>query len=134
MNIKAISLWEPWATAMAMNIKKVETRSWPTNYRGMLLICAAKKKMSNEAMEVHWIAESYGFKIEPHYGMAVAIVDLIRCDVITLFEPCSLEHALGDYRAGRFAWTTNLLKRLKNPFPVKGKQGFFNVDIPENLT
>jgi hypothetical protein len=42
--IKAVSLWEPWASLMRTGAKTIETRSWFTSYRGPLLICAAKKK------------------------------------------------------------------------------------------
>lgn len=42
--VKAISLWEPWASLMRSGAKTVETRSWYTSYRGPLLICAAKRK------------------------------------------------------------------------------------------
>ncbi|CCQ65412.1 hypothetical protein CWATWH0402_4143 [Crocosphaera watsonii WH 0402] len=41
--IKAISLHQPYASLIAMGLKKFETRSWSTNYRGKLVICAAKK-------------------------------------------------------------------------------------------
>lgn len=41
--MKAISLYQPWASLMAHGKKLCETRSWPTSYRGPLLIHAAKK-------------------------------------------------------------------------------------------
>lgn len=41
--MKAISLWQPWATLVAIDAKRFETRSWKTNYRGLLAIHAAKK-------------------------------------------------------------------------------------------
>jgi Sigma-70, region 4 len=37
----ALSLWEPWATLWAAGVKKYETRSWATAYRGEILIHAA---------------------------------------------------------------------------------------------
>lgn len=45
--MKAISLWQPWATAIALGLKRNETRDWPATsggqrYRGWLAICAAK--------------------------------------------------------------------------------------------
>lgn len=40
--MKAITLTQPWATLVAINAKKIETRSWPTLYRGPLAIHAAK--------------------------------------------------------------------------------------------
>src|SRR2546430_14165246 len=41
--VKAISLWQPWATAVAIGAKTIETRNWWTGYRGRLAIHAAKK-------------------------------------------------------------------------------------------
>ena len=41
--MKCISLWQPWASLMAIGAKRIETRSWPTNHRGPLAIHAAKK-------------------------------------------------------------------------------------------
>lgn len=41
--MKCISLWQPWATLWAIGAKRIETRHWPTNHRGPILIHAAKK-------------------------------------------------------------------------------------------
>lgn len=41
--MKAITLWQPWASLIAIGAKKYETRSWKTNYRGPIAIHAAKK-------------------------------------------------------------------------------------------
>jgi hypothetical protein len=38
--MKALSLWQPWATLVALGVKKLETRSWSTTYRGPLAIHA----------------------------------------------------------------------------------------------
>ncbi|NEQ45665.1 MAG: ASCH domain-containing protein [Leptolyngbya sp. SIOISBB] len=43
MNPKIITLWQPWASLVAYGFKQYETRSWATNYRGPLLIHAAKR-------------------------------------------------------------------------------------------
>lgn len=40
--MKAISLWQPWASLIAHGVKTIETRSWSTPYRGPLAIHAAK--------------------------------------------------------------------------------------------
>jgi activating signal cointegrator 1 len=41
--MRAISLWQPWASAIAVGAKRVETRSWSTSYRGRFAIHAAKR-------------------------------------------------------------------------------------------
>lgn len=40
-NIKAISLKQPWASLIFMGLKKIETRSWASLYRGPLAIHAS---------------------------------------------------------------------------------------------
>lgn len=40
--MKAITLTQPWATLVALDAKRIETRSWSTKYRGPLAIHAAK--------------------------------------------------------------------------------------------
>jgi len=41
--MKAITIWQPWASLIACGAKKFETRSWATKYRGPIAIHAAKK-------------------------------------------------------------------------------------------
>lgn len=38
--MKALSLWQPWATLIAIGAKQWETRGWRTAYRGPLAICS----------------------------------------------------------------------------------------------
>lgn len=39
--MRALTLWQPWASLVALGVKAIETRSWGTAYRGPLLIHAA---------------------------------------------------------------------------------------------
>src|SRR5262245_54509744 len=41
--MKAVCLIQPWASLVVHGVKKFETRSWATKYRGPLLICASAK-------------------------------------------------------------------------------------------
>lgn len=41
--MKALSLHQPWASAIALGLKHLETRSWATSYRGPLAIHAARR-------------------------------------------------------------------------------------------
>jgi len=129
--MKALSLWEPWASLMACGAKKVETRSWPTHYRGQLLICASLRKIDAVGLEALDTAKAAGaargvYVQELKYGQAVCVVRLIRCDRIVPFAPSALEHQLGDYTPGRFAWVTTDLRHIW-PFKVHGRQGLFDV-------
>lgn len=40
--VKAITLTPPWGTLIAIGAKRIETRSWPTSYRGPIAIHQAK--------------------------------------------------------------------------------------------
>lgn len=142
--VAAISLWEPWATLMAIGAKKNETRSWPTRHRGALLICAAARKNKRDLemllRDQPFYAALAGGLTRLWHGHAVALVDLeqigttnsiIRCAASWKWpEEGSDEFHFGDYSPNRFAWITTGLRRLK-PFPVKGKRGIFYVTMPE---
>lgn len=41
---KALTLWQPWASLVALGVKTIETRSWSTAYRGPLAIHAAARR------------------------------------------------------------------------------------------
>lgn len=43
--MKAITIWQPWASLIACGAKRYETRSWPTKYRGPIAIHAAAVKV-----------------------------------------------------------------------------------------
>ena len=49
--MKALTLYQPWATLVAIQAKRIETRSWKTDYRGPLVIHASKK-FSAEAADL----------------------------------------------------------------------------------
>jgi hypothetical protein len=134
--MKALSLWQPWASAMASNAKQIETRSWPTAYRGELVICAAKRKPTRAELSglndsvVKTLAE-----VLP-YGAALCIVELYDCwrteRVNGLRQPISdMEREFGDYSPGRWAWLTRNLRVLQSPVPILGRQGLWNLSLRE---
>lgn len=43
MTARALTLHQPWASLVALGVKRLETRSWSTSYRGRLLIHAAAR-------------------------------------------------------------------------------------------
>jgi len=141
--MKALSLWQPWATLMAAGLKKVETRGWFTAYRGPLLIHAAKRKPKREelediceALEMFWDKTGIDCEIleDMTYGAILCHVGLIKClatssNVIPSID--EIEYWLGNYEDGRFMWTTDNLIKFDTPIPYRGSQGFFNV--PDEL-
>jgi hypothetical protein len=133
--MKAISLWQPWATLCVLTGgKQFETRHWYTSYRGPLLIHAAKKHDA-EIREVIW-------KLAPFlrdagslaFGALIGRVDMSGCHLIRGDFPCpsEKERALGNWVKGRFAWEFANPERFTAPISLKGSQGFFEV-APEAL-
>lgn len=131
MIYKAISLWQPWASAMALGLKRNETRGWPLLYRGDLVICAAKRKLTELEREILYEV------IHPHappcfelaYGCALCIVSVYGCRRTDGMILSGTENLLGNYATGRFAWLTRNLRRFKTPVPVTGRQGFFEITL-----
>jgi len=50
--MKAISIRQPYAYAITRGFKLVENRSWPTHFRGPVLIHAGKKEESDDVESV----------------------------------------------------------------------------------
>lgn len=46
LNVRALSWKQPFAELMLPPYDKIETRIWPTNYRGWVLICASQSRYS----------------------------------------------------------------------------------------
>lgn len=84
--MKALSWKEPFATLMLHG--KIETRTWPTDYRGLVLICASKAKytvskleeiVDNSPLLLYSICKVLS---ENHYdscGNAIAVGNLVDC-------------------------------------------------------
>ena len=94
--MRAISLWQPWATAIALGAKRIETRSWPTNHRGAVAIHAAKRCRKGELLHFQCCWNWQGALGLPGFGKArllemlpfgaiVAVCDLVTCSPIESF-------------------------------------------------
>lgn len=108
--MKALSLMPEWAMAVLLGWKTVECRTWKTDYRGELLICASSK--------------AWPGSIAKH---ALCIVNL--ADVVP-FRKKHLEAAGMDVmpEAESYAWIFDNLTWIE-PFEVKGKLHIF--DVPD---
>ena len=152
--VKAISLWQPWASLVAVGAKKIETRSWSTNYRGPLAIHAAKKwNLELSSMLAMWHVQNglaplvgkpldlsrelwSGVK-EEHLprGAVIAICKLVDCiptDDLTQ-KQIGTDKPFGDFSLGRFGWLLEDVQLLPEPIPETGHQGLWNWTPPEGL-
>lgn len=143
-DIRLLSLWQPWATLVAIKEKGAETRDWLTAYRGWVAIHAAK----------HWDAESvdiclskpfaqvlttHGYTITPRYrktattnlplGGIVAVAYIngsfrsLGSPPIRLTLP-EHERAFGDWRNGRgiITFDPDKTRKLPQMIPYRATQ------------
>lgn len=145
--MKAISLWQPWASLIAAGIKRIETRSWPIEWRGPLAIHAAKYRLTRrqrEAMRTdlnemslllfpdrRCITEPTVMLGDLPYGAVVAVAHVIACrDTSEVRERVSAQERMcGDFRPGRFAWMLERIQKLRSPVECRGAQGIFELPI-----
>jgi hypothetical protein len=133
--MRALSLYEPWATLIALGEKRYETRSWSTTYRGPLLICASKRRLPIYQYppigKVQLALNKVNLLLDNlNWGRAVCWLDLIEIYQTeqVFLEPMGTEQYFGDFSPGRFAWKLENVRRFKAPPVVRGKQGLFNVN------
>ena len=145
--MKALTLTQPWAHLVAVGAKRVETRSWPTPYRGPLAIHAAQgwgepdrrfaaaawgylsaigEVDAEEVSLLSWMAA-----IDGERGCVLGTIDLANVvttdgELFTTHEWSPRERLFGDFSAGRHAWILN------GPFcpvarrtPAKGALGLW---------
>ena len=120
--MRVLTIKEPFATLIKDNIKKYETRSWKTNYRGELFIHAGigKSKSKNYNSALNFL------KSEPSPGYIICKCRLVDCILITedfnkYIQSKTTEYNYGDFTPGRYAWQLELIEVLKEPIPAKGK-------------
>lgn len=127
--MKALTLHQPWASAIAAGLKRYETRSWSTSYRGPLAIHAGKSvpPYAREFLSALLKQEREVLPEPMPLGAVVAIADLVTCHRITtgglLVSP--YERSWGDWSDGRFAWELASVRVLTPPVPARGAQGLW---------
>jgi hypothetical protein len=148
--MKAITLTQPWATLVAIGAKRIETRSWRTDYRGPLAIHAAKGfplaarglRHDGPFYQALWDAG-----IKPDMPLPIGAI-VATCELVSVvttqlvktpggmgwsapdgriydFTLTDEERAFGDYSNGRYAWLLADVRPLAEPILVKGALGLW---------
>jgi hypothetical protein len=147
--VKALSLWQPWASLIAIGAKRVETRGWGTSFRGQLAIHAALRTVRAdeveremvEALRLCWPPTTAQLRAIP-LGVVVATCRLVEVCRISELEAqmidlgdapavgdgtviTPIEAAFGNYAEGRFAWMLADVKPVDPPRPARGARGLW---------
>ncbi len=123
--MKAITLWQPWASLIMDGRKIVETRPRPWYYLGLVAIHAGKDVDR---------AACVRFGYNPDTIPTGAVLGIVRKTGLFHFEK-ALEEKLyhvddfGDFTPGRYGYPMYVVNRFHTPVPAKGKQGFWDWSV-----
>ena len=145
--MKAITIQQPYAHLIALpddddRAKRVENRTWSTDYRGPLAIHAGKGKDYLEVADDGKHDEFYRLPIDDMaFGAVVAVAQLVGCvrlgtGIINGDVPDWAKRrwswlAGHQHTEGPWCWVLTEVRRLPQPFYCNGKQGLWDVDIEE---
>ena len=131
--MKTISSWQPWASLMALGVKKIETRSWPLpkGFKGPLAIHASKKLVRVDEWTFYEALKDFNLTYDDlPLGFILCYFKSVACEQITKYNPPDFpECDFGDYTPGRFMWICEDLVVLPVPLQVRGHQRLWNCDL-----
>lgn len=141
--MKAITVHQPWASALALGMKRYETRPKRTNHRGPIAIHAGRQfhtESMGDLSGLPW-AEYMNLPIARRWSPPTAqdfpqgailavgeLTDCIEMDESFIASLGPLERSLGHWEPGRFAYQIDNIQPLPEPVLIGGKQGLWNWD------
>lgn len=142
--MKALTLWQPWASAIPLGLKSIETRSWSTRYRGLLAIHASSRvshlprrartlfgnfKVERDGSGLLLRGGRLAWPYRMPLGAVVAIVSLQDCVPVEAVRNTisEVEHAFGDYSDRRYAWLFRNVLPIPDPIECNGRQGLWTL-------
>lgn len=140
IEIKGLSLTQPYASLVAIGAKPNETRSWQTSYRGWVAIHAASKFTDRDVA----LASRAPFRTALRaagidgvgclpLGCFTALVELVSIEPTNRLDPATvseIEMAFGNYDKDRFVWHTDNIIKLADEIPFKASQRLFDIPAP----
>jgi hypothetical protein len=121
--MKALTLWQPWATAIAEFGKRIENRGWrpPRWIIGERIAIHAGKRLDKDAVE----DLCFDFDIDaPRFIRgAVVAVATVKGWVDSIGE----DHPQSRWFCGPFGWVFDDVVALREPAPCRGHQKLWNL-------
>ena len=134
--MKVLSIKEQFASLILNGMKKIETRSWKTNYRGELFIHASKANFSKEVSINNYVKDLIK-DMNMNYGNIICKCNLVDCiymdeEFLDYIKQKTKEYNVGEYKLGRYAW---ILEDIKPIYPIyaKGQLNIWNFDCEYKL-
>lgn len=141
--MKAITIRQPYAQLIVRGLKRYETRSFATKFRGALAIHAGKTPVENalqtmDEKTVQRLRFELGKLEDLPLGAvigAVFVEDCIQIDADFRSKLSAEELSVGDFADGRFAWMLSEIPlELSDPIPCAGQQGFWEFSAVKELS
>lgn len=136
--MKALSIHQPWSWAILHGGKAVENRTWPTSYRGPLLIHASKSKASFDRQNADVWRDLYGVQLPSWESMVkgaiVGMAELVACvpvDGNGLSEQQCQWLKAHPFTEGPWCWILKSPRVFAEPIPYRGMQGLF--EVPDDV-
>ena len=126
--MKALSLTQPMAWAI-FNGKDVENRTWPTKYRGPILIHASMKFNAEHLVWIRQNQEQLGLILPEYFihSAIIGVVNIIEC--IQYFKGQSYINSR--WFVGPYGFVLEGAREFKKQINYRGMLGLFNV--PDEL-
>ncbi len=134
--IKAITLYQPWASLIIAGAKRFETRSWGSDHIGLLVIHAGKTLDVNTA-DARFMSHLYASGITDYRKLplsaAVGVVWRGKCyrgrSVLPHID--EREKAFGNFDGDdRIAWELENPVAFEPPIPIRGNRGLWDWPLP----
>jgi hypothetical protein len=116
--MKCITIKQPYAWLVVNGVKDVENRTWVTNYRGPILIHAAK------------VVDVDGHAWLKHHGVIVpAIPKLVKGAIIgrAYLHRCTRYVTSQWHEKGQYGFYMRDPEQFETPIPYRGQLGIFEV-------
>jgi len=131
--MKALSIKQPWAGLIIAGIKIVENRSWATNYRGVIAICAGQKtdkdamrEMEKELGKLPEICNVNG-AILGTVNLAALITRRDNDTILISSYVTNLASIRQWWDMSQIGFIMESPRKLVTPIPFKGQPGLFNL-------
>lgn len=133
---KCVTLWQPWATGIADRLKTIETRPWPTRYRGLLGIHGGRQwddffsfERVRSRIATTLLPYSTIERAQRERGFLIAVcelVDIKEYESRTAFAQDVDHHRCPDnwWEPGKRGWILKNIRRIK-PIQIRGMQGLW---------
>src|SRR5262245_57921137 len=132
--MKCLSLIQPWATLVILGVKRNDTRSWRTRYRGRVFIHASRQfperfraLCSVEPYRSVLRQGAFYHSADLPTGALIGTVELVDCLPADEAADCLAD--VGHCRPEHWKWQLDRPIALPQPIPYRGRLGLF--DAPE---